>query len=271
MNTFTVERATLTTLPDAFALHPDPAEAQTRLERFRQRVAEGKASPEQFILLRSERGIEGVATLSPQVFVPLLVQTRPDTTPAAHQQFFAALLELAPQRTLLLDSTHTPPDAAPALAAGWTLDDEQVVYETDLSARRWSLAPDALEGGAELLERPQIRALAAELGQADLELGEGWRLAALLDEMGKPAALGAFGPSGRPDWASINLVGVREMARGKGLGTHLHAHLLACAAREFGWHVGRTEAENHAMRRIFERNGSTLKSRQLYLRTLPTS
>ncbi|MDO4246639.1 MAG: GNAT family protein [Deinococcus sp.] len=261
-----VKRATLATLPDAFVLHPDPAEVQARLERFLQRVADGKASPDQFVILRSERGVEGVATLAPQSFIPLLIQTRSDTASSARQQFFAALLELAPERTLLLDSGHTPPDAAPALAAGWTLDDEQVVYETDLSARRWTLAPNALEGGAELLERPDIRALAAELGQADLELGESWRLVALLDETGNPTALGAVGPSGRPDWASIDLIGVREAKRSQGSGTRLHAHLLARAAQEFGWHVGRTEAENHAMRRVFERNGSREKARQLYFR-----
>lgn len=50
------------------------------------------------------------------------------------------------------------------------------------------------------------------------------------------------------------------------LGQRLHAHLLARAAQEFGWHMGRTEADNHAMRRIFERSGSREKARQLYFR-----
>lgn len=265
MTTFHLERATLATLPDAYALHPDPADAGQRLEQFRQRVAEGKARPEQFLLLRSERGVEAVVSVGEHPAVPLFPRARADTPSTGLTELFTHLHEVAPERTLLLDSSLIAPDAAPALAAGWVVDDEQVVYETDLTSRLWELVPDAVEGGAELLERPEIRALATELGQADLELDEGWRLVALQGENGEPVALGAVGPSNRQGWANINLIDVHEAARGGGLGTRLHAHLLARAAEKFTHHVGRTEASNHAMRRIFERNGSVLKSQQVYL------
>lgn len=267
MNTFTVQRATLATLPDAYALHPDRADAERRLAQFRERMAAGKVSPEQFVLLRSGRGAEAVTLVSDNPHVPLLSRSRADTPHAGLTRFYAFLREAEPGRTLVLDSILNVFDPAPALAAGWRLDDAQVTYETDLTARIWTPAPDAHEGGAELLERSDIAALLAELGQADLELDEGWHLAALLDDEGQPAALGAFGPSGRPDWASINLIGVRGAARRQGLGTRLHAHLLARAAREFGWHVGRTEAENTAMRRIFARSGCEVRGEQLYFRT----
>lgn len=268
MNSFTVERATDSTLPDAYALHPDRADAEQRLAQFRERMAAGQTRPEQFVLLRSERGVEGVVLIAQNPQVPLIPRARADTPGVGLTQFFALLHEVAPERTLLLDSGLTELDAASAMAAGWTLDDEQVMYETDLTARTWALAPDALEGGAELLERPEVAALLAELGQADWEMPPEWIIVALPGADGQPVALGAVGSTNRPGWASINMIGVRESEHGQGLGTRLHAHLLARAAERFTHHAGRTEASNHAMRQIFERNGSEPRAQQLYFRSL---
>ena len=142
------------------------------------------------------------------------------------------------------------------------------MYETHLTARTWPLAPDALEGGAELLQRPEIAALLAELGQSDWETAPEWVIVALPGVDGQPVALGAVGPTNRPGWANINMIGVRPSQRGQGFGTRLHAHLLARAAERFSHHAGRTATSNHAMRRIFERSGSELGARQLYFRSL---
>ncbi len=103
-----------------------------------------------------------------------------------------------------------------------------------------------------------------QLGQSDLELSDGWTLIALPGADGLTAALGAVGPGGRPATASINLIGVLPQACGQGLGTRLHAHLLALAARQFATHAGGTEAENAAMRRAFDKHGSRLVATQMY-------
>lgn len=84
---------------------------------------------------------------------------------------------------------------------------------------------------------------------------------------GLPVALGAVGPGGRPDTAGLDLIGALPQARGQGLGTRLHAHLLALAAQRSAYHSGGTEAENSAMRRIFEKHGSRLVATQMYFVT----
>ena len=152
MNSFTVERATDGTLPDAYALHPDRADAEQRLAQFRERMAAGQTRPEQFVLLRSERGVEAVVLIAQNPQVPLIPRARADTPGMGLTQFFAFLHEVAPERTLLLDSGLTELNTAPVLSAGWTLDDEQVMYETDLTARTWALIPDALGAAAVLQE-----------------------------------------------------------------------------------------------------------------------
>ena len=111
---------------------------------------------------------------------------------------------------------------------------------------------------------PEIRDVLEQLGHSDWEGAEGWTLIALPAGGGPIAALGAVGPGGRPDTASINMIGVRPAARGQGLGTRLHAHLLALATQKFTSHSGGTEAENIAMRRIFAKHGSQLAATQMY-------
>ncbi|GGO40929.1 GNAT family N-acetyltransferase [Deinococcus humi] len=144
-----------------------------------------------------------------------------------------------------------------------------VTYETDLRARAYPLVPGAVEGGQELRQRPEIAALLGALGHSDWDCAEGWTLVALPDTARQPVALGAFGPSNRPGWVNVNMLGVHPGSRGQGYGTRLHAHLLARAAERFVMHGGATEAENQPMRRIFEKHGSRHDATQLSFRSSP--
>lgn len=267
MNTYTIETPTLASLADFFALHPDPEDVAKRLPILRDNIAAGRVRLENVLILRSERGIEGTALVSAAPQVPIFPRFRPDVTPEAVRTLARALRERAePQRVLLLQNDLAPLDAAPVEAAGWVLDDEQASYETDLQSRSYPLAPGASEGGDDLRQRPEVAALLDTLGHSDWEWAEGWTLVALPGADGQPVALGAFGPSTRPGWANLNMIGVHPGARGQGHGTRLHAHLLARAAESFAMHGGGTEAENHAMRRIFEKNGSRHTATQMYFR-----
>ncbi|KEF35019.1 hypothetical protein RDMS_04270 [Deinococcus sp. RL] len=267
MNTYTIETPTLGTLTDFFALHPDPVDVARRLPILRENIASGRVRLENVLILRSERGVEGTALISAAPQVPVFPRFRPDVMPEGVTALALALRDRAePGRELVLQDDLAPLDAAPVEAAGWVLQDEHVMYETDLQARSYPLVPDAVEGGAELREQHDIAALMSTLGHPDWEWAEGWTLVALPGADGHPIALGAFGPSGRPGWANLNMMGVHPAARGQGYGTRLHAHLLARAAESFTRHGGGTEAENHAMRRIFEKSGSRHVSTQMYFR-----
>lgn len=261
---FTIQPATPTTLPDLLALLPDQVDAATRLIALKERLARGQLTLEQTLLLHSERGVEGSVILPGSPRIPLMPTYRADTSPEAVTALARVLRErAAPQQLLLLDDTLAPLQPAPLEAAGWLLDDHQVVYETDLFARTYPLDPLAQAVDADRLD---IRDLLGTLGQAELNLGEGWTLIGLPDASNSLAALGAVGPSGRPGWASINLIGVQAQARGQGLGTRLHAHLLGLAAEQYSHHGGGTGADNHTMRRIFGKNGSRHTSTQMYFK-----
>ncbi len=131
------------------------------------------------------------------------------------------------EQQLHLTEPIAPLVIAPFEAAGWVLDSQHVVYETDLHALSYPLDPHAQTVDP---DRPDIRGLLEQLGQPDLGLSPSWTLIALPGGDGSPVALGAVGPSGRPGSASINLIGVLPQGRGQGLGTRLHAHLMALAA-----------------------------------------
>ena len=62
------------------------------------------------------------------------------------------------------------------------------------------------------------------------------------------------------------MLGVRPDRRGQGLGLALHAHLLAVIAQTYSKHGGGTDYTNHAMRRIFERNGAVLSEQKQFIR-----
>lgn len=265
MNTYTVEPPTLDTLSDFFALHPDPADAAKRLPILRENLAAGRVRLENVLILHSERGVEGTVLISGPVQVPAFPRFRPDTPPEGITALAQALREkVGPERLLVLQDDQAPLNAEAVEAAGWVLDDHQALYQTDLHAHAYARDPQAREVEA---HDPEIAALLDSLGRADFQLREGWTFLALSDESAQPVALGAAGPSGRPDWASVDLIGVLPGARGRGLGTRLHAYLLALAAERHSHHGGSTRADNHAMRRIYAKNGSQLVATQLYFRS----
>ncbi|OLV18110.1 GNAT family N-acetyltransferase [Deinococcus marmoris] len=262
MNTFTVQPATAETLPDLVALIVDREDAAGRLTFLRERLAGGQLKLENTLILRSDKGVEGHALINTVPQIPVFPNLRADVPEEAVIALAQAILAQAgPEQRLLLDDNLAPLQAAPFEAAGWVLDSRHVIYETDLRARTYPLDPQAQTVDA---DQPEIRELLKQLGQPDLEVSDGWTLIALPGADGLTAALGAVGPGGRPDTASINLIGVLPPSRGQGLGTRLHAHLLALAARQFATHAGGTEAENAAMRRVFDKHGSRLAATQMY-------
>lgn len=262
MNTFTVQPATAETLPDLVALIADREDAARRLTFMRERLAGGQFRLENTLILRSGRGVEGNALINAVPQIPVFPHLRSDAPEEAVTALARAILEGAgPEQRLLLDDHLAPLQAAPFEAAGWVLDSRHVMYETDLRARTYPLDPQAQTVNA---DQAEIRELLAQLQQPGWESEEGWTLITLPGTDGSFAALGAVGPGGRPDTASVNMIGVRPQAREQGLGTRLHAHLLALAARQFATHTGGTEAENAAMRRIFDKHGSRLAATQMY-------
>ncbi|CAM3371638.1 N-acetyltransferase domain-containing protein [Deinococcus saxicola] len=262
MTTFSVQPATAETLPDLVALITDREDAARRLNFMRERLAGGQLKLEWTLILRSERGVEGHALINAVPQIPVFPHLRADAPEEAMTALAHAILEGAgPGQQLLLDDNLAPLQPAPFEVAGWVLDSRHVIYETDLRAHSYLLDSQAHSVDA---DRPDIRELLKRLGQPDLELSEDWTLIALPGADGLTSALGAVGPGGRPDIASINLIGVLPQASGQGLGTRLHAHLLALAAQKFAQHAGGTEAENSAMRRIFDKHGSRLAATQMY-------
>lgn len=258
MNTYTLEAATHDTLADVVALIPDPAEAERRLTFTRTRIEARALHPEQFLLLRSPRGVEGVCLRPASPRVPLFPQVREDVPADALIAFLCELRAAAPR--LILVSTQAPLRREEAEAAGWALQETNVVYETpDLRARSYPADPHVQPV---TVHDPGVAAALTALGREAWVPGEDWTLHALT-HAGEVVALAALGASGRPDTAGIDLIGVLPQRRGQGFGGRLHAHLLHLAAQTFGTHVGGTEADNHAMRRLFERHGARLVSTQL--------
>lgn len=264
MNTYTIEAATLDTLADLYALHPDPADATTRLPILRGRIESGQASLDDMLILRSGRGVEGTVLISGPLQVPVFPRYRADTPDDAVTALAQAIrARVQPERVLMLQDDQAPLNAAPIEAAGWMLDDCHVMYETDLQVCSYARDPEAREVDA---DDPEIRVLLHILGRADLQLRDGWTLCAFPDDCGQPVALGAVGPSGRTDWASVDMIGVLPETRGQGLGTRLHAHLLALAAEKYEHHSGGTGQGKQAMRRIFEKHGCQLVATQMYFK-----
>lgn len=267
MNTYTVETPTLDTLPDFFALHPDPVDVAKRLPTLRENVVAGRVLLENLLLLRSQRGIEGTALIPQAVQVPVFPRSRPDAPADAMTALAHAVRDrTGPEHRLVLQDDQGPLNAAAIEAAGWVLDDHQALYRTDLHARPYRRDPQAVRGDAGWLKRPELQALLQAGGETDYDLDDDEELVGL-PSGGRLAAFGKLGSSGRPGYANIHLIGVLPGARGRGLGTRLHAHLLALAAERHTHHGGSTRADNHAMRRIYAKNGSQLVATQLYFRS----
>ena len=264
MNTFSLETLTADTLADAYALHPDPAQVPELLEGARTRIAAGQLRPEQFLVLRSGRGVEATLLVPANARAPLFPRYRAETPPDILTDFFRLLRQKAPGRTLLLDDSLVTLRPDEALAAGWMLDSTNVTYQTDLSTV--TAAPDPAAQPLADVSGAEAQALLAALDRADLDLEEEDTLLGLRDGAGQLVGLGLVAPSNRPGWANLDLIGVQPDLRGRGYGQRLHAQMLRRAALSFTHHGGQTDAENHAMRRIYERNGSRHTGTQLYFR-----
>ncbi|WP_221089725.1 GNAT family N-acetyltransferase [Deinococcus aquaedulcis] len=266
MNEWTIQPARPDTLDQTVALLSGAEEAARRLQMTRDNVAAGRVKPEQFQLLSSARGVEGVCLIPLPPAVPLLPRLRADVPEAAAQAFLAHLrgcVAATPDRRLILDDTQGPLLAGLAQAAGWQLQEEAVIYETDLQVPRWVPDPQAQHLEAAAVASPEVRVLLRALDRPDFALRDGWTLVGLPETDGTLAALGATGPGGRPGTAGLDLIGVYPAVRGQGLGRRLHGHLLSVAAQSFSEHMGGTDAHNHPMRRIFERHGGVLAQQQL--------
>lgn len=260
---FTVRPATLATLPDVHALLPDPQDRERRTADTRQRIEDGRLSPEQFLLLRSARGVEGVAFMSRAPQVPVFPASRPDTPSEALTLLFSRLRDHDAGWKLLLDSTRTTATPDTALAAGWHWDaPPHLMYTTDLAARSYRSFSDVEEVHP---HDPEVHRTLSALGQPNWEKREGWHLYALRSGAAV-VALAGVGPSSRANWANMNMIGVLPVHRGLGYGQRLHEHLLARASQQYTHHGGGTEETNRPMRRIFERNGSVQAARQCYFR-----
>ncbi|GHF47581.1 ribosomal protein S18 acetylase RimI-like enzyme [Deinococcus metalli] len=274
MNSATIEPATPDTLPDLYALHPDATAAARLMETFRGRVERGEVTLSDTLILRTPRGVEGSVTFGAMPHPYVFPHLRADAPAAAVTAFLLEVrrrFQVMPERQLVLDSSRAAVGHGSVLAAGWVLDDTQVIYETDLTVARPAPDPHASEGGAELLAHAEIQSLLAALGRSALGHAEGhrrgWTLVALAAgaDDAAPVALGAYGPA-KPGYGGVDMIGVRPDRRGLGLGTRLHRHLLARLSDDHDRHGGVTAADNHAMRRIFEKSGSVHTGTQQYFR-----
>lgn len=265
---FVVTPATAETLGDLYALHSDREDAARRVEGLRGRIATGHVQFSQVLILRGPRGVEGTLLVAGNSAVPLFPRLRPGSPAAAITALLgAARAQVSPDRRLILDRTLAPLGAAPAEAAGWRHTETHVLYETDLRAHVSVTDPAARAAGA---NDPAVRALLADLGRADWAPEEDEELVALFGPDDRPCALGTVRSGHTPDLGMIDLIGVRPGLRGQAYGTRLHAHLLGRVAERFGRHVGATDADNLAMRRILARHGALDTSvQEVYLPLAP--
>ncbi|MFC4427969.1 GNAT family N-acetyltransferase [Deinococcus navajonensis] len=269
MNTWTIAHPTLPTLSDLHALVSDPAEAAERTRQTRQRLENGQLKLEQWLILRDVRGVEGVALISANSRVPTIPRFRRDVSPAHFTALLRAVHHRAgPQGRLVLQEDLAPMNWDAAAAAGWHIDSEELIYQTDLRGRLATPEPDARSLRTTDLDRPDLQALLAALDRADLSLPDDWTLVGLPAADGTLVALGACGPA-RPGTGGIDLIGVHPAYRGRGLGKRLHAYLLGCLAGQCSDHSGVTGADNLAMRGVFAASGSQHIHTQLYFRALP--
>lgn len=274
MSTFTIQPATPETLSDLYVLNADTAGAARLMDTFRARLERAEAHLSSTLLLRTPRGVEGTVMFGPAPHPYVFPHLRSDTPAEAVTAFLLALrhaLVGMPERQIVLDTSRADVPAGPVLEAGWLLDDHRAYYETELAPGKFPLDPHAREGGAGWLSRADIRELLTVLGRADLDLTNGylagWMLVALPASADDETvvALGAYGLA-KPGYGGVDMIGVQPEMRGLNLGTRLHRHLLARLAEVHPRHGGLVSADNHAMCRIFEKNGSVHVGTQRYFR-----
>ncbi|GGJ83218.1 GNAT family N-acetyltransferase [Deinococcus aquiradiocola] len=272
MTPYTFDHVTADTLPDhlTFVGVHDPAPLQARL-------ADGRLAFTQLRRMRSPRGTEASWT---DTGGPLLFPRVRTDLPTDGVHALARELARGTATRVILNEGHAPLTDAPWQAAGWTLDPHAVMALTDLTARTWPLDPRVQERPLADLLAPDLLDLYAALTRDGGVIGDTGGTdphAALQDDLHSDRRLHVLTDAGQvlgaalldpdPRGAGIHMLGVRPDRRGHGLGGALHAHLLAVASRTHARHGGTTEYANHAMRRIFERNGCTLTEQKQFVRT----
>lgn len=247
-------------------------------EDFHARLADGRLSYEGLRQMHSERGLEAAwgHGASPVVFPQVCASLEP----AGLASLAEHLAQTAPDKRIILNEGMAPTAAGPWEAAGWVLDEHALIAATDLSTRSWPLDPRVQERAMSELLAPDLLELYAELvtvgtigstEETDPAIAfkndlydEEKRLFVLMEEgMALGAAL--ITPAPPALGRGIHMLGVRPGRRGQGLGLALHAHLLATAAQTHSKHGGSTDWSNHAMRHIFERNGSVLTEQKQFV------
>lgn len=228
--------------------------------------------------MHSERGLEAAWSLAAALVV--FPRVRLDLDTGGLRALAAQLRLTAPDKRIILNEGMAPTDAGPWETGGWVLDEHALMATTDLTARSWPLDPRVQERPVSELLAPDLLELYAELVTVgtigtteetdpviafvdDLQ-DEEKRLFVLVED---GVALGAalITPAPPALGRGIHMLGVRPDRRGQGLGLALHAHLLATAAQTHSKHGGATDWDNHAMRRIFERNGSVLSEQKQFV------
>jgi GNAT superfamily N-acetyltransferase len=247
------------------------------LEDFYARLADGRLTYAGLGQMHSGRGLEAAWSLGPgSVVFPTV---RLDLETEGLQALVEQLTRTAPGKRVILNEGMAPTIATPWEAAGWVLETHAVMAETDLTTRSWPLDRRVQERPMSELLAPALLELYAELARVGTigDTGETDPAVAFEDDLSDEdtrlfvlvedgAVLGAAlltpAPPGRG--RGIHMVGVHPGLRGRGLGRALHASLLAIAAQTHNQHAGTTDWDNHAMRRIFERNGAVLKEQKQF-------
>lgn len=238
---------------------------------------EGTLSYEQMYLFRKAERILAAFTLSA---APILVPRADFALSHEDLSAFATMLpdvlkkNDAEDKILILDSNLSAIDAKAFIAAGWHLQGHHKLYETDLRAKEWQLEPSVSQQPASVLLSDAMQAFYDALLQTDATIGdtdshdptdafaddmknESMQLFIMQEDDSIIAA--ATLSEMRPEYVTIHLLGVIPSRRGQGIGTRLHAHLLAVAKTQgASYHVGGTAADNHAMHAIYQHNGAKL-------------
>ncbi|WP_168734869.1 hypothetical protein [Deinococcus sp. KSM4-11] len=144
MPSFTLQAATLATLPELYALNPDAVENARLLKTLRGKIERGEAHLSNTLILRTARGVEGTVFFGPAPHPYVFPDLRTDAPAEAITAFLRTLrrkLQGTSERQLVLDSARADVSTEAVLSAGWALDDSQVVYETDLRAFTWRGSP----------------------------------------------------------------------------------------------------------------------------------
>ena len=263
-------------MPDTLADHMHFQNTQNP-DDLRARLADGRTSYEHLCQMHSARGLEATwANGTGRIVAPYV---RDGLDGSGLETLARHLAATAADKRLILDGERAPIQDAPWLAAGWVLDVHAAGASIDLSARTWPTDPRVQGRPASDLLAPDLLELYAELATAGRIGGTGETDPAvafeddLQDEekrlfvlMEGEQALGAALLTPAPPGRGIHMLGVRPSRRGQGLGLALHAHLLAVAAQDHSTHGGGTDWANHAMRRIFERNGAVLVEQKQFVR-----